>query len=175
MVGAAMTESMIPAASPGLPDDVPDGFVDFEISDGFARHIGPLYWRPTKETAELGFRVLEHHLNPGGICHGGVMMTVADMAAGFSVSWKTRMLSFPPSINNSYDFVGMGSLGDWLQTETEVIQITKRMGFARGILIGPGGPVMRFNGILKIPSAADPRFNAPRFGERMKRLYDANP
>ncbi len=154
------------------PDGVPDGFVDFEISEGFAKHIGPLYWKPTKNSAELGFRVLEHHLNPGKICHGGIMMTVGDMAAGFSVGWKIELLSFMPSINNNYDFIGAGSLGEWLQTETEVIQTTKRMGFARGVLKGPKGVVMRYNGIVKIPSASDPRFNSEAFAARMRRLYD---
>lgn len=29
--------------------DVPEGFVDFEINDGFAAHIGPLYWKLDKK------------------------------------------------------------------------------------------------------------------------------
>lgn len=149
----------------------PKGFVDFEISDGFAHHIGPLYWKLTKDSAEFGFRVMEHHLNPGNICHGGVMMTMTDMAIGFAVIWEARLVSFTPSINNNYDFVGTGLPGEWLETKTEVIQITKRMGFARGVLSGSNGPVMRYNGIVKIPSDSDPRFNSEHFAKRMQRLY----
>jgi len=59
-----------------------------------------------------------------------------------------------------------------MQTELEVIQTTKRMGFVRGLLNGPNGPVMRFNGILKIPSETDPRYNAKHFSARMQRLYE---
>lgn len=154
------------------PTGEPDGFTDLELNDGFASHIGPLYWKLDKTSCELGFRVLEHHLNPGRICHGGLMMTVADMAVGLAVSWNLQLLRFAPSINNSYDFIGTGHPGDWLQTQTEIVQTTKRMGFARGLLKGPNGPVMRFNGILKIPSAADPRFNSKHFADRMQLLID---
>ncbi len=157
------------------PRPVPDGFVDFEVAEGFAKHIGPLYWKLSKDSAELGFHVLDHHLNPGKICHGGVMMSVADMAVGFAVVWNIKLLSFAPSINNNYDFIGAGLPGDWLETRTEVIQTTKRMGFARGVLTGSNGPVLRYNGILKIPSKTDPRFNSPKFADRMQKLFDQNP
>jgi len=150
----------------------PDGFIDIELSDGFAAHIGPLYWKLDKNSCEIGFRVMEHHLNPGKTCHGGMMMTVADMAVGFAATWDQQLKCFAPSINNNYDFISPGFLGDWLQTEMEVIQTTKRMSFVRGLLKGPKGTVVRFNGILKIPSATDPRYNTRHFAERMQRLYD---
>ncbi len=163
-----MTDSPQTTKSSGAPD----GFTDFEVGAGFVDHIGPIYWKLEKDSCELGFRVLEHHLNPGGICHGGLMMTVVDMAIGFSVCWNCRLLSFAPSINNNFDFIRAGHLGDWMQTETELIQKTKRMGFARGLLKGPNGPVMRYNGILKIPSDSDPRFNSDQFAEHMQRIFD---
>jgi len=152
--------------------DVPERFVDLEISEGFAAHIGPLYWKLEKNSCEIGFRVLEHHLNPGRICHGGLMMSVADMAVGFAVTWERQLRCFSPSINNSYDFISPGYLGDWMQTELEVIQTTKRIGFVRRLLNGSGGTVMRFNGIIKIPSETDPRYNDKHFAERMQRLYE---
>ena len=152
----------------------PEGFVDFEVSEGFSKHIGPLYWNLSNNSVEFGFHVLDHHLNPGNICHGGVMMTVTDMAIGFAVVWKIELLSFAPSINNNYDFVGAGMPGDWLETKTEVVQTTKRMGFARGVLFGSNGPVMRYNGIVKIPSDTDPRFNSKPFAERMQRIFTQN-
>jgi len=158
--------------TPERPADIPDGFIDFEINSGFANHIGPLYWRPAKDSVEMGFKVLDHHLNPGGICHGGLMMTVADMVVGFAVCWQTRFLNFPPSINNTFDFIGIGFHGDWLETKTEVIKFTKRMGFAQGVILGPNGPVLRYNGILKIPSDSDPRFKSDYFSSRMQKLYD---
>jgi hypothetical protein len=34
------------------------------------------------------------------------------------------------------------------------------MGFADGFLVGPHGPVLRCNGICKLPRADDPRFGA---------------
>lgn len=154
------------------PSSLPEGFVDFEVNEGFSKHIGPLYWKLSTNSAELGFHGLGHHLNPGKIYHGGVMMTVADIAIGFAAAWESKLLSFAPSINNNYDFVGAGIADDWLETKTEVVQTTKRMGFARGVPFGSNGPVMRYNGIVKIPSDTNPRFNSKPTAERMQRLFD---
>ncbi len=157
-----------------MEESIPEGFAPFGVDKGFANHIGPLYWKLSSDAAEMGFRVLPHHLNPAGICHGGVMMTVADMAVGFAVCWTLKATQFLPSINNTVDFLGMAREGDWLETKTDVIKTTKRMGFAQGVLSGPDGAVMRFNGICKIASANDPRFQSTDFAAQMRNLFAAH-
>lgn len=151
---------------------VPEGFVGFLLDRGFAAHNGPFYWKLTKERAELGFRVLPHHLNPGGICHGAILMGVTDIAIGLGVTWQKRMTKFPPSISNSYDFMAPSFEGDWLETETTILNVTKRMGFSQGLLIGPRGPVLRYSGTIKLPSETDTRFDNPEFLEVMKTAFD---
>jgi acyl-coenzyme A thioesterase PaaI-like protein len=146
--------------------DVPAGFQPFPVEDGFAHHVGPLYWKVEDGKGILGFRVLDHHVNPVGICHGGMMMTVMDMALGFNVRLASGSESFSPSIQLAYDFLQPGRLGEWLESDVDFTHTTPRMGFANGLLIGPNGPVMRCNGISKLAKPDDERFGTQK--RRMK-------
>jgi len=148
-------------------DDIPAGFQPFPVDEGFVERIGPLYWKLDGDHGVLGFRVLEHHLNPVGICHGGMMMSVMDMAVGFNLRLASGTQAFPPSIQLAYDFLQPGRAGDWLQSAIDFTHTTPRMGFANGLLVGSEGPVLRCNGICRLPRADDPRFGT---GARFTRL-----
>ncbi len=141
-----------------MPTDPPDGYRPLPDVDGFITHVGPLYVRWTEDSASLAFRVAQHHANPAGMCHGGMLMTLMDMgiAVGLKVAAKSEM--FLPTINLSFDFLAPAHVGDWLESEVSFTFTTPRMGFAHGLLIGPNGPVVRANGIMKIPKADDARF-----------------
>jgi len=147
--------------------EVPPEFQPFPVDEGFVERVGPLYWKLADDRGVLGFRVLEHHLNPVGICHGGMMMTVMDMAVGFNLRLASGIEAFPPSIQMAYDFLKPGRPGDWLESAVDFTHTTPRMGFANGLLVGPEGPVLRCNGICRLPRADDPRFGKPARGVRL--------
>ena len=141
----------------------PEGFSPFPFGLGFADHIGPIYAKfdpdnPEGRPLALGFFVEKHHCNPAGICHGGMMMTVMDMAIGMAVSRAAGSMMFTPSVNLTYDFIRPGKLGSWLESRVDFSHATRRTGFANGYLDGPEGPVMRANGICKIPSPDNKQF-----------------
>lgn len=51
----------------------------------FSTLIGPLFWTYTPEPEPRWYTKLtlaDRHLNLGGVCHGGVMMTMVDNAMG---------------------------------------------------------------------------------------------
>ncbi|MBV40523.1 MAG: hypothetical protein CMM23_18015 [Rhodospirillaceae bacterium] len=137
---------------------VPEGFEPFPMDQGFTNHIGPLFWRIDKGVGVMGFVVLDVHLNPADICHGGMMMTLMDMAVGMNVQLAAKTEVFSPTIQMSYDFLQPAYKGQWLVSEIDFRHTTRRLGFASGLMIGPDGPVLRCNGIAKLPSANDPRF-----------------
>ena len=97
-------------------------------------------------------------MNPAGICHGGMMMTLMDMAVGMNVQLAAETDAFSPTIQMSYDFLKPAFKDQWLVSEIDFRHTTRRLGFASGLMIGPDGPVMRCNGLAKLPSANDPRF-----------------
>jgi len=152
--GVVMSSEPTPAGEANPPD----GFSVFPYSDGFAAHVGPLFIEMRDGEGVLGFRVMPHHCNPAGICHGGMMMTLMDMAIGVNVAIGAKTDAFTPSVNLVYDFVAPGPQGAWLESKVDWVHATKRTGFANGYLMGPDGVVMRANGICKIARADDPRF-----------------
>ena len=86
------------------------------------------------------------------------MMTVMDIVVGINTSHKAGTGVFTPSINMTYDFIAPGMIGDWLASRLEWVHVTKRTGFGNGYLESDKGIHMRANGICKIPSTDDPRF-----------------
>jgi len=87
-----------------------------------------------------------------------MMMTLMDMAVGMNVQLAAKTEVFSPTIQMSYDFLQPAYEGQWLVSEIDFRHTTRRLGFASGLMIGPDGPVLRCNGIAKLPSANDPRF-----------------
>ncbi|MGB0921189.1 MAG: PaaI family thioesterase [Alphaproteobacteria bacterium] len=136
----------------------PDGFAHVNLGNGFASHVGPLFMKAEDPVPIIGFRVLEHHCNPADICHGGMMMTVMDMAIGMGAASKVQTAQFTPSVNLTYDFMRPAPKGIWLQSRIDFAEGRKRIAFAHGYLDGPDGPVIRCNGITKIPSAGSTQF-----------------
>jgi uncharacterized protein (TIGR00369 family) len=161
-----------------LTTDLPAGFQPLTAKDGFIDLVGPIFVRWTEAprratarrdsesasvllgagTASLGFRVEPKHANPAGICHGGMLMTVLDMGIAVALKVAAKSDKFLPTINLTFDFVAPAPVGAWLESEVSFTHTTPRMGFAHGLLVGPDGPVVRANGIMKIPSDRDPRF-----------------
>ncbi|MFP3943077.1 MAG: PaaI family thioesterase [Alphaproteobacteria bacterium] len=135
---------------------LPEGFVPFPENMGFAELVGPLFVHP--ERRSIGFRVEARHCNPIGICHGGMMMTVMDMAIGMAIHAAGGADGFPPSINLAYDFLAPARAGEWLESRVDFVHTTRRTGFANGYLMGEQGPLLRASGICKIPGSSNPVF-----------------
>jgi len=64
-----------------------------------------------------GFRVAERHINAGGVCHGGMMMTFADILLAHAV----MTVADPPFVTArlTTDFIDAARLGDWVEGEAE--------------------------------------------------------
>ena len=144
------------------PINAPIDFRPFPFDAGFAHHVGPLFWCKDRAPPALGFRVLDHHVNPAGVCHGGMMVTVMDMALGIAMARAGKFKGFVPTVNMTTDFLRPAKHGDWLESKVEFGRASRRMAFAEGLLIGPDGPVLRCNGIGKLPNKDDPVFGSVR-------------
>lgn len=138
---------------------IPEGFSQLNWSRGFGRQIGPLFeHRQGPGEARLAFRVEEHHTNGLGNCHGGMLMSFADMAWGRiislrkSYSWVTVRLMC--------DFLSGAKLGDWVEGEGELIGEEDLLFTVRGRIWAGDRTLITGTGIFK---ALSPR--APRPGE----------
>lgn len=132
---------------------VPDGFSPLQEGLGFNDAIAPTYLNWTTEKICFGFFVEEQHLNSMKICHGGVLMTFADLAMGGYLGHKIGVMGGMPTINLTIDFLKASQPGDWLQTEPLLVSHTRTLGSVSLLINGPDGPVARVNGMFKIPAA----------------------
>jgi uncharacterized protein (TIGR00369 family) len=138
-------------AAPSLPHD----FRLMRIPGGFVGVNGPLYGRMHEGCLHLGFRVEERHLNAAKMCHGGMLMMVADLQLAVAAVVQSGVGPFLPTINLSVDFVTAAHVGDWVQGQTQVVKTTRGLTFAQGSLMVDDGIILRASGIFKNPNRPD--------------------
>jgi len=131
---------------------VPAGMKELTFM-GYMEVNGPLWGRIDDDGLPvMGFRVEPRHCNPMQICHGGMLMTFADMLLGFTVSVAVGGKKFLPTVNLTGDYVGPSPLGAWVEGKGRLVRATRSLGFAETLITADGAPALRASGIMKIPS-----------------------
>lgn len=133
--------------------EVPAGYVLMDRGLGFGDHLRPFYRRVSGQDSSLGFVVGPQHVNLMGICHGGALMTLADMAAAVSLHVRCDKPRPAPTINLSFDFMSPGLPGRWLHTRTDHVDMKRRFGFTSGVVLDGETVIMRYSGTFYLPSA----------------------
>ena len=122
---------------------------------GFGEFTGPLWKRGIGAELRFGFVVAEHHLNRGGILHGGMLMTLADQAMAMTAREVTHAKRHA-TIELNIQFVGSVRLGEFVEAHAEVVRATRSVVFMRAkMFVGPR-TVVSTNGIWKILEEGDP-------------------
>ncbi len=132
-------------------EQVPTGFELLPRGLGFTDVIQPCYRRVEGNTVSRGLRVEQHHCNMMGFCHGGVLMTQADIAAASGVNIACGKKAGSPTLNLSLDFSSPGRLGQWLEAEISQTSIKRRFGFCSCVINSAEGAVARLNGTFYLP------------------------
>jgi uncharacterized protein (TIGR00369 family) len=79
--------------------------------DGFANWIGVESETAADGAAELQLNVQEHHLNPAGTVHGGVLATLVDTAMGLAVRSSTGEGETPATSQLTITYLRPGGEG----------------------------------------------------------------
>jgi len=132
-------------------EPIPEGFEPLPGGLGFTDKLQPCYRRIGADAVTIGLRVEQQHCNLMGFCHGGVLMTLADIAAATAVSRARGEIGGNPTVNLALDFIASAQLGQWLESEVREVSIKRRFAFASGILRKQDGIVARFNGTFYLP------------------------
>lgn len=111
------------------------------------------YYRRVEVGREVvfGLRVVEQHCNLMGICHGGALMTLADIAAASTVNAQLEEAKGLPTVSLTFDFLSPGRKGHWLQTHTDHVQAKRRFGFCAGVILDGEQVIVRYSGTFYIP------------------------
>lgn len=136
-------------------ESVPEGFELMPEGLAYSDCLQP-YYRRVGENRELmfGLRVLDQHCNLMGICHGGALMTLADIAAASTVSSQLEEPRGLPTVSLSFDFIAPGRKGNWLQTHTDHVEAKRRFGFCSGVIRDSDDDdkvIARYSGTFYIP------------------------
>ncbi len=132
-------------------ETVPEGFEPLREGLGFTDKLGPCYRKREDDSIVFGLLVAQQHSNSMGICHGGALMTLADIAAASCANLARGVVAGAPTINLSMDFVSAARQGQWIEARSEGVTIRRLFGFSRGVIVGSRGVVARYNATFYFP------------------------
>ena len=131
---------------------VPAGFKPLPAASPFNELVGPLYEKRGEGVVALGLRVENKHANSRGICHGGVLATLADLALGYGmIAKRGGARGGFVTAHLAVDYAGAASVGDWIHSEVEVQRVGSRLAFANGYLCVGAKRIVRMSGIFALP------------------------
>lgn len=132
-------------------EKVPDGFEQLPRGLGFTDALQPSYRRIDGDSVSFGLVVERQHGNSMGICHGGVLATLADISAASGINVARGAKGGSPTVNLSLDYISAASQGEWIQADVEQVSVKRRFGFCSGAIYNASGIVARFNGTFYLP------------------------
>ena len=112
----------------------PEGFELLGRTSPLVNLLGPFYARGEGDDLVLGLRVAEKHTNSRGFAHGGVLLTLADVALGYAAEGSVDPPARLITASVSADFAGSAELGDWVEARVDVQRVGGRMAFANAYL-----------------------------------------
>ncbi len=153
---------------------IPEGFELLETRSSFSNHVGPLYTQRLAGEVVFGLLVQAHHCNSGGVMHGGMVNTLADLAIGNNIglilaeraatsegnqnaaaagsaSLPSRVGGAPiATVSMATDFAGSARLGEWVEVKVDVQRVGASMAFANAYLVANGKRFARSSAVFKV-------------------------
>jgi acyl-coenzyme A thioesterase 13 len=129
---------------------LPAGFEPLFRTSPFLERTGPFYVKGRGAQLRIGLRVQEHHLNGRGQLHGGMLMTMADIALGYAMSTSTEPPLNAVTSSMSVDFAGGARVGDWVESAVDIQKLGRTLAFANVYLSVGDQRIVRASGIFAV-------------------------
>lgn len=119
--------------------------------DGFIGLVGPIYHLPFdgSETSKFRFYPEAKHRNRSDAVHGGMLMTFADRALGFTAR-RGDMTRRQATVQLDAHFVRSVKIGETVDFEGHVIRETRTFVFVDGVMSVGGEIVLTARGLWKV-------------------------
>ena len=134
----------------GQAEDPPSGFEAYAEPSGFLERIGPLLQKRTGDRVTFGVRIAEYHCNRRGMAHGGLLVTLADVALGKTGEWFSQPSVSLLTASLTVDFYGAARLGDWLEAVTDVTRVGRQVAFGNCYLRVEDKILARASGVFNV-------------------------
>jgi uncharacterized protein (TIGR00369 family) len=120
---------------------------------GFIGTAGPLWTRRETSGWAYGVQAGAQHLNPAGVVHGGVLLTLLDHAISV-VAWEASGRQACMTVQLDTHFLAAAREGELLEARAEVAQRTKSLVFMRGTVTAAGRLVASAQSVMKVVASA---------------------
>jgi acyl-coenzyme A thioesterase 13 len=135
----------------------PAGFEPLFRSSPFLETVGPFFYRKNPDgTFVVGVRVLPKHANARGSAHGGLLLTLLDVALGHRAAFSQEPPAALTTASISADFAGSVKMGDWVEAHVDVQKVGSRLAFSNAFLLVNGERVVRASAVFSRGSGALP-------------------
>lgn len=115
---------------------------------GLMNFIGPLWTRQENDSWGYGLLLEEHHCNPAGIVHGGIITTLADHALS-TLAWEASGRQPCITIQLGTHFLLPVQPGTFLEARGCIVQQGRSLFFMEGRLSVEDRDVALVNGVWK--------------------------
>ena len=127
----------------------PPGFEPLFRTSPFLETTGPYFYRKTADGKLIvGLRVLPKHANARGSAHGGLLMTLLDIALGYNSGFSENPPAKLTTASLAADFAGAPKVGAWVEAHVDVQKIGGRLAFANAFLVVDGERVVRGSAVF---------------------------
>ena len=128
---------------------------------GFNTHVGPIrFARIDATTWRAELDLVAKHINMGGVCHGGVYMTLADVAMGAS-AYEAGDWQRCATIDFDAHFLAAAKKDQTLVCDVTLKRLVSGIAFMECTISAGGRACLTANGIWKfLKSAAKPETKA---------------
>ncbi|MDP7393267.1 MAG: PaaI family thioesterase [Alphaproteobacteria bacterium] len=125
-----------------------DGYTIYDPIDPFENHVGPFFWKELEDGIQhFVLKAEARHCNRHVIVHGGLMMTMIDLAMVVAAkeTWDEQLVTV--SLNS--EFVDAGRAGDLIEANGELVRRTGSMAFVRGRIYVGERTLLSSSAVLK--------------------------
>ncbi|WP_417516400.1 PaaI family thioesterase [Minwuia sp.] len=120
----------------------------FDAEDPHELNTGPFFWRKRDDRLRFAFMAEAKHCNSGGIVHGGLLMTFADlMMCGTATEGTTDRGVFTVSFNA--EFMASGNEGELIKARADVVRRTGQLAFMRGEIYTDDRIILTCSAVLR--------------------------
>jgi acyl-coenzyme A thioesterase 13 len=145
----------------------PPGFEPLFRSSPFLETVGPFFYKKEPDGKFIvGLRILPKHANARGGAHGGILLTLVDVALGYRAAFSQEPPAALTTASICADFAGAPKVGDWVEAHVDVQKVGGRLAFANAFLAVNGERLVRASAVFSRGDGALPgqRIVAPSGG-----------
>jgi acyl-coenzyme A thioesterase 13 len=129
------------------PPEIPTGFEPLFRTSPFLDALGPFYSRQDEGGLAIGLRISPKHANARGLAHGGLLLTLCDIALGYAAAYTEDPPLTLTTAHIDADFAGSARVGDWVESRADVQRIGGRLAFVNVYLVVNSIRIVRASGV----------------------------